>query len=658
MSPRRLRRLTRIPSPSSPSSPPPPPPINYPHPLEASPAQALSYHDQCLREFSAAIRNKPNWTTKVTNRKLMVKWIREAALQDSQEFCEENYLVPIWDTDSIKFVTEELVDGYKAYVESLREEGSCIEPDLDCVWRADGLVEEEVRGQLIDAVATLENVPEKKKDWHPGSGGLVLDLVHPSMWPIIYGKTISSTDGKPIQYPKEATVPGEIEDSDDEDDYYNNDDDDDEDDEDAQERRREEKLLEAQKLNGWSTKFCWLPSLFQVSPDGKSTKIKSYINNLSTPDQKELFYPILEKIFTKFVPMFNHVLADLAGGRDRIYRTQDPNEFCWEGRDYHIVSIPLSAFKRKWEKFLGQYERGEKFSRGFTAHYCRTQRYEWGPERDEIDSDWNDRSDDEEEEEKKSSDPGIGSSKRKRNHRNKKGKDSSPYDEYEEVELWDIGKVQMCSKWSPPHITDQIKLEGKAAKVIVKLANIVLTPKNPKYNGGSWHVEAMKNERILATGIYYYAQENITDSTLSFRRTASVDQNSQWSDSYWTRLHAMVFPNVYQHCVSPFTLTDPKKPGYRKILVFFLCDPNHDVPTTETVMPQQPEQRIDLEKSLREGPLGGLPEEIFQGIVGELPPLITLDEAREYRSELMEERSSFMGNSSKVQGRSYNLCEH
>ncbi|KAF3277763.1 hypothetical protein TWF970_005016 [Orbilia oligospora] len=236
----------------------------------------------------------------------------------------------------------------------------------------------------------------------------------------------------------------------------------------------------------------------------------------------------------------------------------------------------------------------------------------------------------------------------------------------------------MSSKWSPPRITSQIKLEGKAAKVIVKLANIVLTPNNPEYNGGSWHIEAMKNERILATGIYYYAQENITDSTLSFRRTARVDQDSQWSDSYWSRLHAMgntygvqelgeiqtkenraiVFPNVYQHRVSPFTLIDPKKPGYRKILAFFLCDPGHDVPTTETVMPQQPEQRIDLEKSLREGPLGGLPEEIFQGIVGELPPLITLDEARGYRSELMEERSSFTGHSSKVQGRYYNLCEH
>jgi hypothetical protein len=40
---------------------------------------------------------------------------------------------------------------------------------------------------------------------------------------------------------------------------------------------------------------------------------------------------------------------------------------------------------------------------------------------------------------------------------------------------------------------DQIKqtvnLAGSKIQVIVKLANIVLTPERPKYPGGSWHVE-------------------------------------------------------------------------------------------------------------------------------------------------------------------------
>ncbi|KAK6510820.1 hypothetical protein TWF506_009915 [Arthrobotrys conoides] len=702
--------------PPSPSSGPPP--IPYPHPLESSAITALSYHDQCLRRFSVEIRNKPDWTTKIKDRRLMTKWIREAALQDNKSFSDDDYLVPVWDTGSIKYVTEEL-EAIGRYVEYLREEGFGFEPDMDCVWRGDGIVEEGVRRELVDAVATLENVPEDQKDWHPGSQRQVLDLVHPSLWPIIYGRTISGTDGKPIQCPKEATVPAEIDydEEEEEDDYYDDDDDDEEEEEDEDEdededaerppkverprspgyyqrkERKEQRLLKAQRLNGWSKKFCWLPSLFQVSRDGKSTKIKSYINNLSTPSQKELFYPIIEKIFTKFVPMFNHLLAELASDRHKVYRTWDPTEFCYEGKEYHVITIPTSTFKRKWEEFLGQYERGETLSKGFMHHRNRKQGYSsWRAQRNE-DSDWGDNNDEEDDDDGEN-DEGFahyGGSKsgndrvkldgkdNTNNHKGgKKEKKTSPYDYYEKAEIWDVGTVAHDSRWSQPRITSQIKLEGKAAKVIVKLANIVLTPENPRYYGGSWHVEAMKNERIIATGIYYYAQENITDSTLSFRRTARVDRDSEWNDSYWGKLHdmghnygiqnlgkiqtkenrAIVFPNVYQHCVSGFDLVDPTKPGYRKILVFFLCDPNHDVPTTETIMPQQPEQRIDLEKSLREGPLGKLPEEIFQGIVGELPPLISLEEAQTYRLQLMGERSSFTNDSSKVQGRYYNLCEH
>ncbi|AOA62566.1 Hypothetical protein PP7435_CHR2-1173 [Komagataella phaffii CBS 7435] len=35
----------------------------------------------------------------------------------------------------------------------------------------------------------LEDVPEDSKDWRPGSDNQVLDLVHPSLYPLQYGKT-------------------------------------------------------------------------------------------------------------------------------------------------------------------------------------------------------------------------------------------------------------------------------------------------------------------------------------------------------------------------------------------------------------------------------------------------------------------------------------
>ncbi|TGJ74918.1 hypothetical protein EYR41_001875 [Orbilia oligospora] len=68
----------------------------------------------------------------------------------------------------------------------------------------------------------------------------------------------------------------------------------------------------------------WLPSEFTISEQGTSTKITSYINNLTLPGHDVLFHPILEKTFTQMLPLFDHALADLAGGgclRDRSTRT-------------------------------------------------------------------------------------------------------------------------------------------------------------------------------------------------------------------------------------------------------------------------------------------------------------------------------------------------
>lgn len=57
------------------------------------------------------------------------------------------------------------------------------------IYESDTLIPAELRDQLISHVAKLENVPDEDKDWHPGSEGRVLDLVHPSLYPLIYGRT-------------------------------------------------------------------------------------------------------------------------------------------------------------------------------------------------------------------------------------------------------------------------------------------------------------------------------------------------------------------------------------------------------------------------------------------------------------------------------------
>jgi hypothetical protein len=54
--------------------------------------------------------------------------------------------------------------------------------------------------------------------------------------------------------------------------------------------------------------------------------------------------------------------------------------------------------------------------------------------------------------------------------------------------------------------------------VIVKAANYVLRPGETDYKG-SWHVEGMSHENIIASGIYYYhTSAHLTGEGLMFRR--------------------------------------------------------------------------------------------------------------------------------------------
>ncbi|KAJ7586916.1 hypothetical protein C8J56DRAFT_890843 [Mycena floridula] len=116
-----------------------------------------------------------------------------------------------------------------------------------------------------------------------------------------------------------------------------------------------------------------------------------------------------------------------------------------------------------------------------------------------------------------------------------------------------------------------------ALQVIVKLANIILTPDKPEYPGGIRHVERMTNECIVSTFIYYYEADNIKPYDLGFRM--AVQQLDYM-------LQHLQDDDTCQE-VSPFKLADPTKPGSRKILVFFLVNPMCHIHSSTNILPQQ-----------------------------------------------------------------------
>jgi Protein of unknown function (DUF4246) len=132
------------------------------------------------------------------------------------------------------------------------------------VVKSDSVVPESLLLELQAAVAQLEDVPEDQKDWHPGSDGKVLDLVHPSLYPLVYGRTrVLETgttsledciarcgEGKTTQIPPKEDV-------------------------------AQENTLQNTNLNSYSRNFQWLPCMVDIS--GEHSKYV-YCDN---PDSKK-----------------------------------------------------------------------------------------------------------------------------------------------------------------------------------------------------------------------------------------------------------------------------------------------------------------------------------------------------------------------------------
>jgi hypothetical protein len=84
----------------------------------------------------------------------------------------------------VDWVIDEL--RYKAKL--FKETGAISVFNGDVV-KSDIAIPTEIQQSLRAAIQKLEDIPEVAKDYHPGSDGKVLDLVHPSLFPLIYGRS-------------------------------------------------------------------------------------------------------------------------------------------------------------------------------------------------------------------------------------------------------------------------------------------------------------------------------------------------------------------------------------------------------------------------------------------------------------------------------------
>ncbi|PYI01645.1 hypothetical protein BO78DRAFT_401189 [Aspergillus sclerotiicarbonarius CBS 121057] len=552
-------------------------------------------HIYTLREITMvqimnAISEKPEWDCKVFDDTITERWRTEIM-------------------ESGRDVTPSMMDWilsemrWKAGV--LHEQGLLSVFDIGVV-RSDSAVSPEVQQALQQAVAPLENIPEDQKDYHPGSDQKVIDLVHPSLFPVVYGRTHilpdrvitmddcmgSIGDGVALPIPpvEEAAL-----------------------------TTRSSGTYRPWQMRGmrpYSQKFQWLPCEVQLPEEG-GCRITSYINNLH-PTKHQALYPVVEKILDAAIPLWNASLTRTRGFRNE--------RIPYEKVEYLPHPLPEPRPQNEEEQDSEEFwERHEQWRRSCPIRLPEPRRF-----------------------------------------------------------------TPPTPNWrGPVNLRDTFRDQG--LQVIVKLANIELTPERPEYEGGSWHIEGQLNERICATAIYYYDSHNITDSQLSFRQRAASDLSEiSYEQDQHEFIHAVygfgpevvgfgdspitqdlgsvrcrqgrlvTFPNIVQHRVAPFALADPTQPGHRKILALFLVDPNLRIISTANVPPQQDDWARERQEAVQQVLSDRLPAELQAMVSKDIPEAgMTLEAAKAYRLELMEERRSKQdAQNATFETGDFGLCEH
>lgn len=238
--------------------------------------------------------------------------------------------------------------------------------------KSDEAVADSLQQALRQAVRVLEDVPDHQKDWHPGSDGKVLDLLHPSLFPLIYGVSRALPCGSvPLDRCTWFSCAGEVVSSSfDEGAQYT-----------QVSRQRHSSLKE------WGS-FQWLPSEVRFDADNGRATITSYVNNLH-PHKHQAPYPILEQFVDAVIPLWDECLSwfrprlrleDIAGNEEEDYDvpadiTYTPDEDEAEGaeiRPYTFAEVRDGDYDFKYSDGFQEWFEENRFLKQTAVHPFRT----------------------------------------------------------------------------------------------------------------------------------------------------------------------------------------------------------------------------------------------------------------------------------------------
>ncbi|KAF2019444.1 hypothetical protein BU24DRAFT_419067 [Aaosphaeria arxii CBS 175.79] len=656
-----------------------------------SDSDILPVRELAMMSVMDRLTDKPEWYHKVFDEQIVAKWREEALEIPDEEFWKMAFAAKSqYRSDTELIVRDEwglehleqlegILSGnaFDCCIQELRSkaryyEKTGIVPTLDAcasVAKADGFVKPELHNALRAAFNKLQAEQANSQDWHPNSKEMVQDLVHPSMYPLVYDRSLIVREelvgvsdairkwaGKGEVIAKDTWKPGE------------------------NDRFRYGVGSGTVPPDFWSDTYQWLPSNVAFQDDS-SVKFTSYINGLH-PNRHPDIYRTIEDLIKTALPMWDQCLGLAKNYNEKVGAGRVKSRFPYP-------TNPTDSNQDNWYWTAPPRLDDPKNNKGIPIEQSQDTGVEIANPDENFD--FADYIED---------------------YRKPIQKPKIPEPVFEDLDYAPLAENLLSQKF-----------KDTGLQVIVKMASIELTPEKPEFPAGGWHIEGQMNETICATALYYLDSENITDSSLAFRMQVSAYLNDDisvgqeeyhWLEQiYGTSLgggsapclqnygevvtkqgRLLAFPNVFQHRVSPFELKDKTKPGHRRFIALWLVDPNKRIISTANVPPQQMDWWFDeafgLDSAAREASLAKLPAEIrallaekedragstnvdTQGVLpnevmdivrerfraenGALP--MSRREAEEHRLKLMEVRTANNKSASDWwRKHSHSFCEH
>ncbi|KAG9661503.1 hypothetical protein KCU64_g2514, partial [Aureobasidium melanogenum] len=420
----------------------------------------------------------------------------------------------------------------------------------------------------------------------------------------------------------------------------------------------------------WSARYQWLPCEVEfINNSGTDVRITSYVNNLH-PIRSHALYGTIAKLISQSIEPWNQILIKQNRGRTpmriRTYGSEPDNERPkWATRN-NLRELESdrnnTAFKEAVDKIKEYLALPEKLEEREGNQISPTWEIEDGGLWEALYTKW----------------------KRLRTWRHPEPGTAFGYNDWKAGRA---GKTIIDRKIDDPgfntchnfyKVALQDSFRKKGLQVVVKILSIELTPEDSACRGTDWHLDGMLNDHIVASALHVFDVKNVTEARLSFRQQTRMEQREfHYSKYEMERLmevfaipgeaediddfvmfdlppslqdlgsvvapqgRLLVWPNVLHHRMEPIQLLDPTVSGHCKFISLHLVDPHYRICSTRNVPPQRHDWWVEEAIEATGAVKHCLPPELIYQIdaeTGNWP--IGIEEAERVRLEREQEQNT------------------